>query len=137
MRKLIITLAGGFVALTAAAHAALAPQYYERARNTAPNVIVIDVERVEIEGPLLCAVHGRVSEVQRGRLYTVGAEVEISVPCIGHSRVAPPAGPAVYQDTAALRASARGRAFLDAEGRLALSQYEILAAAEDEGAASK
>jgi len=124
----------GFLALALAPNAAalLPPQAYAEARANAANVVVIDVDGVEFVSDSLCAVSGRVAQVERGEKYEAGAEVRIDTPCRGHVAVMPMPGPVIYQDSAALQASTRGRAYLDAEGRLARWKYEIIAiAAED------
>lgn len=90
----------------------LAPHLYEQARRDAPNVIVLELLRVETLGPLQCAVHGRVLRVERGRKYKRNDEVRILAPCIGREPANPPAGGAVYQDATRLRASRFGRAYL-------------------------
>lgn len=104
----------------------LPPHYYEQARRDAPNVVVLEVERIETLGPLNCAIHGRVLRMERGRLYRRNDAVRIEAPCLGHEPVTPPAGGAIYQDTERLRASRYGRAYLDAQGALMLSQYQIM-----------
>lgn len=109
------------------ANAMLAPHYYEQARRDAPNVIVLELARVETLGPLQCAVHGRVLRVERGRKYARNEEVRILVPCFGHEQVSPPIGGAIFQDTARLQASRYGRAYLSDQGDLLLSQYQITA----------
>ncbi len=129
MRAALATLAA--LSLTMEAHAVLAPHYYEQARREAPNVVVIEIERVDAQGPLACAVRGRVLRAERGRLHRRGDAVAITVPCIGHEPVTPPAGGAIYQDSAALRASRYGRAYLSNQGDLMLSQYQIMRAAND------
>lgn len=105
----------------------LAPHLYEQARRDAPNVIVLELLRVETLGPLQCAVHGRVLRVERGRKYKRNDEVRILAPCIGREPANPPAGGAVYQDATRLRASRFGRAYLNDQGELLLSQYQIMA----------
>lgn len=108
------------------ANAMLPPHYYDQARRDAPNAVMIEVERVETLGPLSCAVHGRVLRMERGRLYRRNDAVRIEMPCIGHEPANPPAGGAIYQDTAQLRASRYGRAYLNDQGELMLSQYQIM-----------
>lgn len=105
----------------------LPPGAYADARRDAPNVVVIEVARVEPIGPFVCAVHGRVRKVERGRKYKKGDAITIETPAIGHELARPPIGGAVFQDFAALSASRFGRAYLSDEGVLALSQYQIMA----------
>lgn len=127
MRKSLLALA--FAALTASpAFAALPPQAYANARANAPNVIVIDVASVELTSATSCTVRGSVNTVERGEKYEAGGEVEIVVPCRGHVQAPVMVGAVVWQNSATLQASTRGRAYLDDAGALALYQYEILPA---------
>ncbi|MEP9365921.1 hypothetical protein [Xanthobacter sp. VNH20] len=113
--------------LSAPAQALLAPQYYEQARNEAASVIVIAVRAVTPPdaGFGSCRVAGRVQAVERGATYAVGQDVSLAVPC-RKAGAQPPVGGTIYQDVDALRATPFGRAYLDAQGALALSQYEQL-----------
>jgi len=131
MRKVTFALAALAAALTASPAAALlAPQYYAEARANAPNVIVIDVGSVEFASATSCTVRGSVSTVERGDKYEAGGAVELTVPCRGHVMTPPMTGAVIFQNSATLQASTRGRAYLDENGALALYQYEILTAAE-------
>jgi len=110
------------------AHALMAPQYYEQARRDAPSVIIIKVARVEGPGPEgygSCTVRGAVVKVERGTAYTTGQAVSIGVPC-ARPGVQPPIGGTIWQSVEALKAAPYGRAWLDAEGRVVLSQYQRL-----------
>lgn len=112
-----------------AAHAALAPQYYQQARDNAADVVVIavsDVSALPADGYGTCTVTGEVAAVERGATYSVGQEISIAVPCM-RPRANVPAGPAVWQRYEALRTPHHARAYLN-RGALALSQYEIIAA---------
>ncbi|MFG1425655.1 hypothetical protein [Roseixanthobacter glucoisosaccharinicivorans] len=113
--------------LSAPAQALLAPQYYEQARKEAASVIVIAVNAVTppSEGYGACQVNGQVKAVERGAAYAVGQDVTLAVPC-RKAGAQPPLGGTIYQDVDALRAAPFGRAYLDAQGALALSQYEML-----------
>jgi len=104
----------------------LPPGAYKDARASAPNVVVIEVARVEALGPLSCAVHGRVLQVERGRKYKKGAPIVIEAPAIGQAPARAPIGGAIFQDFAALSASRFGRAYLSDEGALMRSQYQII-----------
>ena len=111
--------------------ALMAPQYYEQARHQAPNVIVIEVTRVEGPGPEgygSCSVRGVVAQVERGGAYTPGQTVAIGVPC-ARAGVQPPIGGTIWQGLDALKAAPYGRAWLDGAGQVVLSQYERLDAA--------
>lgn len=129
MRTTIFALAAALTAMSAApAFAALPPQAYANARDNAPNVIVIDVASVEFTSATSCTVRGSVNAVERGDQYEAGGAVEIIVPCRGHVQAPIMVGAVVWQNSATLQASTRGRAYLDTNGALALYQYEILAA---------
>jgi hypothetical protein len=118
------------VCFSVPAFAALAPQYYEQARTNADSVIVVRVERVSglaLGDRGTCHVVGVVAAVERGTRYQVDARVTIGVPCRRlHADV--PASGVQYKEVHELRRSRWGRAFLDANGDLALYQYDILAA---------
>lgn len=122
------TLGLALAVLATPAFAALAPEYYAAARRDAPDVIVFEVRKVATPTPLAfgtCKVSARVTVVERGTRYSVGQELVIETPCARPG--APiPAGGTVWQDLSALRFSTHGRAFLKAEGGLALDQYDIL-----------
>lgn len=109
------------------AQALLAPQYYEQARKDAASVIVIAVGAVTppSEGYGACQVKGQVKAVERGATYAAGQSVTLAVPC-RKTGAQPPLGGTIYQDVDALRATPFARAYLDAQGALALSQYELL-----------
>lgn len=113
--------------LAAPAQALLAPQYYEQARREAASVIVIAVSAVTppSEGYGACQVKGQVQAVERGAAYAVGQDVTLAVPC-RKAGAQPPLGGTIYQDVDALSATPFARAYLDAQGALALSQYEML-----------
>lgn len=114
-------------ALAPDAHALLAPQYYEQARREAASVIVLEVNAVTLpeEAYGLCQVTGTVRRVERGSAFEVGQAARIGVPCATPD-ARPPLGGTIYQETARLKAAPYGRAYLDAAGGLALSQYEML-----------
>ncbi|MDZ4690717.1 hypothetical protein [Terricaulis sp.] len=129
MRKLTFALAAIAAALTASpAFALLPPQAYANARANAANVIIINVEAVEFTSAMSCTVRGTVGAVERGAKYEGGAAVELTVPCRGHVMSPVMTGAVIFQNSQALQASTRGRAYLDDAGALALYQYEILAA---------
>lgn len=124
MKRLALLAA---LAATPAA-AALAPEYYEAARREAPDVIVFEVQRVATPTPLAfgtCKVSAKVTAIERGDRYSVGQELVIETPC-ARPGAPVPAGGTVWQDMSDLRFSSHGRAFLKAEGGLALDQYDIL-----------
>jgi hypothetical protein len=117
------------VALAGAAHAALAPQYYEEARRNADSIVVIHISEVDdlpfSRGYGDCTVRGRVAAVERGSRYAANQRIEITVPCKRNNAAVPASG-VQWQDVRDLRRYRWGRAWLTPEGELALSQYEIL-----------
>lgn len=134
MHKLSGKIAGGvaFALLglvfgTSPARALLAPEYYERARNNAPDVIVLKVAGVtEPAEPFgYCQVQGKVEKVERGTRYAAGATVEIAVPC-RKPGASTPMGPVIYIGVNDLRTYPFGRAYLLEDGRLSLYQYRPL-----------
>lgn len=108
------------------AWAALAPEYYQRAREQAADVVVIDVAHVDPPARPAgdCQVLGAVRSVERGTTYRVGQEIEITVPCMRPSAEIP-SGPVIWQDLTTLSRAPAGRAFLN-NGALVLYQYEVL-----------
>lgn len=124
MRALLVALALAGTATPALA--ALAPQYYEQARQNAPNVIVFDVVKVTPpDAPSGdCLVEGKVIRSERGDRYAAGDAVKIEVPCM-KPRAPVKSGPTVWQDMDALVRSAHGKAWLDNDGNLVLDQYEL------------
>ena len=126
--RLVLSVLAAAVAATPAL-AALAPEYYERARQNAPHVVVFKVQKVEAVRPPTgrgtCKVTGRVEAVERGDHYRVGGPVTVNVPCIWPNAEMM-AGPVMWQTPKALKASKRGRAWMASPGELALYQYEIL-----------
>lgn len=125
MRSLAFALA---LLFAAPALAALPPQYYEQARRDATDIIVIEVSEVG-QPPLTgygdCTVRGRVIGVLRGQRYQRGYSATLQVPC-AHAAARTPIGGVLYQVWEQLRTYPYGRAYLDASGALALSQYEPL-----------
>lgn len=115
------------LAFTPGARALLAPQYYEQARREAASVIVLEVRSVTPpDGAFgLCQVAGAVRRVERGTAFAVGQAAKVGVPC-AKPDARPPLGGTIYQGIASLKAAPFGRAYLDAAGGLALSQYETL-----------
>lgn len=114
--------------LAAPAAAMMAPEYYQQARDEAPNVIVIAVHEVEPAKDDMgsCIVHGIVATVDRGTKYAVGDDVAIAVDCLGPKATDVPVGGTIWQDMPTLVKSHRGRAWLDDDGQIMLSQYELL-----------
>ncbi|QTL05852.1 hypothetical protein J5J86_11455 [Aquabacter sp. L1I39] len=114
-------------ALAPEAKALLAPHYYEQARREAASVIVLEISAVTPpEGAFgQCQVAGIVRRVERGTAFAAGQAATIGVPC-ATPQARPPLGGTIYQDMARLKAAPYGRAYLDAAGGLALSQYEAL-----------
>jgi hypothetical protein len=125
MKPVVLALT---LALTAgAAHAALAPQYYQQARDQAPNVVVLDIAKVTppASDHGRCQVAGKVHQVERGARYRNGQAITVAVPCMTANAQVPEGG-TVWQQRAALKPGARARAWLDAGGELALYQFELL-----------
>jgi hypothetical protein len=126
MRALILAV----VSFAAPAFAALAPEYYEQARANADSVVVVRVERVAglalMRASGDCRVSGVVEAVERGSRHSVGDALSIVVPCRRANAQIPASG-VQYEEANELRRSRWGRAWLDANGELALYQYDILA----------
>lgn len=116
-------------ALASPAFAALAPEYYKKARDEAAHVVVFRVESVEAVRPPSgrgeCRVAGKVESVERGAHYRAGGAIMVKVPCIWPDAEMM-AGPVMWQTPAGLKASKRGRAWMSAPGELSLYQYEVL-----------
>lgn len=117
----------GLVVGTVPAGALMAPEYYERARNSAQDVIVVKVTGVtEPAEPFgYCQVKGNVVKVERGTKYAAGGAVEISVPC-RKPGASTPMGPVIYIGVNDLKTYPFGRAYLMPDGRLSLYQYRPL-----------
>lgn len=125
MRRLLAALVLAAATATPAL-AALAPQYYQQARDNAPNVIVFDVVDVTTpdEAAGDCLVAAKVIRAERGTQYKAGEELVLVVPC--RKPDAPvKSGPTVWQDMDALVRSAHGKAYLGEDGALVLDQYEL------------
>jgi len=123
----LVLVAGAF--WPQAASALMPPYVYESARKDAVSVILLAVEKVTLPRRSFgtCTVDGTVARVERGTAYAVGQQVSIGVPCARPDSL-PPIGGTIYQDTETLKASKFGRAYLDADGKVVLSQYEQLGA---------
>ena len=121
----------GAVMLLAGAPAAaeLPPYVYERAREAASAVIVVEVSRVtRPDKPFaeaVCALEGRVAAVERGDRHVVGRTVTIDLPCIG-TLYQPMPGPFPGYSADALAKVRRGRLFLDEGGDLVLRGFDAL-----------
>lgn len=115
----VLLLSGAAPAL-----ALMSPQVYATARDGAKSVIVLAVEAVTITPRAFgtCAVTGTVKVVERGTAYAVDQKVTLDVPC-ARPNALPPLGGTIYQETDKLQAAKFGRAYLDADGKLVLSQY--------------
>ena len=127
MRLVVCVLAASAVA--GPAFALLHPKYYEEARNKAKDVVVFKVEKVEgtrpADGYGECLVSGRVQVVERGSHYRVGSAIRVTVPCMWPGAEMRTGG-VIWQTPGELQRSNRGRAWMEAPGKLALYQYEIL-----------
>lgn len=112
-----------------AANALLPPYIYEGARANAVNVLILAVEKVALPRYPYgsCTVEASVAKVERGSTYAVGQKVSFAVPCAKENSL-PPIGGTIYQAAERLRDSKFGRIFLNADGKVTLSQYEILEA---------
>ncbi|UJX46813.1 hypothetical protein [Xanthobacter sp. YC-JY1] len=127
LRRTLRNAAGATLLLLCGAAPALAlmsPQVYATARDGAKSVIVLAVEGVVITPRAFgtCAVTGTVKVVERGTAYAVDQKVTLDVPC-ARPNALPPLGGTIYQETDKLQAAKFGRAYLDADGKLVLSQY--------------
>lgn len=124
-------LVAGLMLAASPALALLAPEYYQKARETAPDVVVVKVAGVsgpdDASGFGTCTVAGTVAGAERGTRYAVGAAITIPVPCRKQG-AQPMPGPVLWTDFDQLQAAPYGRAWLEADGKLALYQYQLLAA---------
>ncbi|PSJ39033.1 hypothetical protein [Allosphingosinicella deserti] len=122
-------LALALLALAAPAAAELPPQVYERARDAAASVVVVDVAAVDRPrgafATASCTLRGRISAVERGSRYRPGQQIAIPLPCIGTDYQAMP-GPFPGYPADALGNARRGRVFLDADGALVLRGFDPL-----------
>jgi hypothetical protein len=130
-------LAAGFVAagcwgLSLDVSAMMPPYVYEEARNEAADVVVIAVQNViapETYG--VCEVQGIVHAVERGTRYAEGEPITLKVDCLRSGAAADvPVGGTIWQDVEALTQSRFGRAYLNEDGTIVLSQYEQLSESE-------
>ncbi|MEW6257780.1 MAG: hypothetical protein AB1592_17640 [Pseudomonadota bacterium] len=112
---------------TMPAGALMAPEYYERARNSATDVIVLKVGGVTAPSEPFgyCQVKGTVEKVERGTNYAGGTTVDIAVPC-RQPGAKTPMGPVIYISLPDLQTYPFGRAYLMPDGRLSLYQYRPL-----------
>ena len=120
-----LLLACFLAAAAGPALAVMAPQYYEQARNEAPEVVIIEVASVKPPSGRdfgECLVRGRINRVERGRR-RVGEHLELSVSCAG-PRAQIPSGGTLWQDLERLKHSRYGRAFLGADG--GVISYDML-----------
>lgn len=125
----LLAAAAGLIGFVLPALALMPPYVYEAARKDAKSVIVIAVEKVEVPRREFgsCTVDGTVKAVERGEAFKAGEKVSLAVPCAKEG-AAPPLGGTIYQPSETLVKSKFGRAFLDAGGKVVLSQYEQLPA---------
>lgn len=109
------------------AYALMPPYVYEAARDDAASIIVVTVEKVTPPRGEFgkCAVAGTVAKVERGAAYAAGQKVTLDVPC-AKENASPPIGGTIYQLIPKLEAAKYGRAYLDKDGKVTLSQYELL-----------
>ncbi|OZA00567.1 MAG: hypothetical protein B7X99_03650 [Rhizobiales bacterium 17-65-6] len=126
-----VAVAMGAMLISTGAMALLAPEYYQKARENAPDVVVLKIDSVgappDPAGFGMCRVEGVVAQVQRGTRHAVGAPLTLAVPC-RRQGAQPPLGPVLWNGFDELRAAPYGRAWLEADGTLALHQYEMLQA---------
>jgi hypothetical protein len=114
------------------ATAAMPPETYEAARRDAPDVIVMAIAGVTSPSSGDwgdCSVTGTALRIERGDRHKVGDPVSLAVPCAEPDAPYPDSG-VIYQDLKSLLSSTYGRAFLAADGTLALYQYDQLTEAE-------
>ncbi|MDQ0506409.1 hypothetical protein [Xanthobacter agilis] len=109
------------------AFALMPPYVYENARRDAASIIVLRVKTVTTPagGYGVCLVKGVVRRVERGSTFKPGMAVALDVPCM-KAGAQPPPGGTIYQQVDKLVVSKYGRAWLDAEGHVVVSQYEQL-----------
>lgn len=126
-RSLAAALAFAVVLAAGPAAALMPPYVYENARRDAASVIVLKVKTVTTPagGYGACRVKGVVRKVERGTALRPGMAVEFDVPCL-KAGAQPPLGGTIYQPVDTLVKSRYGRAWLDAEGHVVVSQYEQL-----------
>jgi len=127
MRALV--LAALAFAVASPAVAALPPEYYDEARETAAHVVLFEITSVKGlpagKGYGQCQVTGKVKTVERGRHYRAGGPIQVSVPCM-KPNASIPAGGTLWQSQAALKPGKSARAWMNQPGALALYQFEIL-----------
>lgn len=128
-RGVTLGLMTGTLLAAAPAMALLAPDYYQKARESAADVVVVKVSTVSPpeDGADFgtCTVAGTVVGVERGTRYAPGVALKIPVPC-RKAAGQPMPGPVVWTDFDQLTAAPYGRAWLEADGKLALYQYQLL-----------
>ncbi|TFI56632.1 hypothetical protein E2493_19160 [Sphingomonas parva] len=126
-----LLLAAAALAPAAPAAAELPPYVYERARDAAVSVIVVDISRVtaprEAFDEAACTLEGKVAAVERGDLHAAGRPVAVDLPCVG-SLYQPMPGPFPGYSAEALAKVTRGRLFLDAQGALVRRGFDALPA---------
>lgn len=115
-----------------AAQAALAPDYYEEARRSAPNHLQIKVLEVGAPngGMGKCAVDGEVVRLFRGT-FAPGTKLTFDVSCYDYGQI--PDGGTLWTDYDALKDAKFLEAFMsaDAQPKIALDQVEIIVAPRD------
>lgn len=124
MKHLMIAAALALTPLPALAM--LAPQYYQQARDEAPDVIVVRVvAAVFPDTPTgICRLATRVTAVERGQTYWVGQGVVIPVHCRrGNAEI--PAGGTIWTDMNAISPGVNARVFMK-DGAPALDAFDLL-----------
>lgn len=117
----------GLALTVAPAGALMAPEYYERARKNAADVIVLKVTGVTAPEASFgnCTVQGTVAKVERGSHYAPGSAMSVEVPCRKPGAQVP-LGPVLYNAVTVLESYPFARAYLQEDGRLSLYQYHPL-----------
>ncbi|MFO1015491.1 MAG: hypothetical protein U1E50_17200 [Caulobacteraceae bacterium] len=124
MKRLL--LAAALLMAPLPAWAMLAPQYYQQARDEAPDVIVVHVVAVVYpEAPIgECKLATKVIAVERGQTYWVEQGVVMRVHCRrGNAEI--PAGGTIWTDMARLKPGIDARVFMK-DGKPALDAFDIL-----------
>ena len=112
--------------------AELPPWVYQRARDEAASVIVINVNSITgLNGAErgACAVNGRVTAVERGNEYSVGEHVVFSVPCVG-ANWQPHPGPWPGFQERPFMGTERGRVWMSG-GAMVLRGFDVLRPGDD------
>lgn len=128
MRRIVPAVAT-MVCVASPAWALMPPYVYENARRDAASVVVVRVITVTTPagGYGVCQVNGVVRRVERGAAYKPGMALMLDVPCV-KAGAQPPLGGTIYQPVETLAKSRYGRAWLNTQGQIVVSQYQQVTA---------